>query len=386
MELSQLQNLLNQVGSLNSHYKKINELTGENFNIFRILNLESSEVRLHSAFLAELLNPLGKHGQKDIFLKLFINHFCFKNNEIDTTSCQVNIEKHTGFTSEDGLEGGRLDIVITDKNYQRIIIENKIYAGDQKNQILRYYNYANNADLLYLTLDGKEPEEHSKGNLINNTHYKTCSYKTDIVAWLEDCRKEVAIYPIVRESITQYINLIKYLTNQTLNNNMQEELNQLLKQNLEASFLVADNLDKTLYATIGDFITKLKTMCETMGLNCYEGIDFEERYTGIFISSPKWQYVNIGFQFQNYDKEMRYGIVVKKDPSKFPSELRQKLFALPNNMPKANNWWPWSDWVENPYSNWRKYEAWKAIENGEMLVYIKEKIEYLLKLTQNIKL
>ena len=38
---------------------------GENFNIFRVLGLSTSEVRLHSAFLAELLNPNGDHGLGD---------------------------------------------------------------------------------------------------------------------------------------------------------------------------------------------------------------------------------------------------------------------------------------------------------------------------------
>ncbi len=132
METIQFKTLLEQVNTLNNHYKRINDLTGENFNIFRILKLESSEVRLHSAFLAELLNPKGNHGQKDTFLKLFVDIFCFKNNPIDTESCRVVIEKHTGFISEDQTEGGRIDIIITDKSKNQIIIENKIYAGDQK--------------------------------------------------------------------------------------------------------------------------------------------------------------------------------------------------------------------------------------------------------------
>src|SRR5438270_4636302 len=101
MEIHHFKNLLDRVNSLSTHYKKINQLTGENFNVFRILKLESSEVRLHSAFLAELLNPKGSHGLKDIFLKLFLNAFCFKENEIDSARCNVEIEKHTGLVSDE---------------------------------------------------------------------------------------------------------------------------------------------------------------------------------------------------------------------------------------------------------------------------------------------
>ena len=35
---------------------------GENFNVFKVLGLTTSEVRLHSALIAELLNPNGDHG------------------------------------------------------------------------------------------------------------------------------------------------------------------------------------------------------------------------------------------------------------------------------------------------------------------------------------
>ena len=84
---------------------------------------------MHSAFLAELLNPNGSHGQKDTFLKLFTNAFCFKEKVIDTTSCRIKVEDHIGLISADRTQGGRMDIVITDKHFNQIIIENKIYAG-----------------------------------------------------------------------------------------------------------------------------------------------------------------------------------------------------------------------------------------------------------------
>ena len=45
---------------------------GEHFNIFEILGIKTSEVRLHSAIIAELLNPNGNHGLGDKFLKAFI--------------------------------------------------------------------------------------------------------------------------------------------------------------------------------------------------------------------------------------------------------------------------------------------------------------------------
>ena len=70
-----MQTLLKKIGEIQK--KQIIKQTeisrrGENFNVFNVLGLWSEEVRLHSAMLAELLNPEGSHGCGEAFLKLFI--------------------------------------------------------------------------------------------------------------------------------------------------------------------------------------------------------------------------------------------------------------------------------------------------------------------------
>lgn len=388
METTQFETLFEKVTTLNNHYKRINDLTGENFNIFKILKLEASEVRLHSAFLAELLNPKGNHGQKDVFLKLFIKLFCYNNKLIDTENCSVEIEKHTTSISHDFTEGGRIDIVITDKNGQKILIENKIYAADQKNQLLRYHHYSPNADLFYISLDQKEPNKNSIGTLIKDEHFKCYSFKTHVLRWLELCRKEVAVYPIVRESITQYINLIKYLTNQTINDNMQTELNRIIAANLEASFLIADNLNKALNFVSKDFGLKIENEFRSQGFTCNYEVNFGKQYSGFWIQKSNWKSVRIGFQFQSSDKGLIYGLATITDPkvSSIPFELREKLGLLPNNKNRISDWWPWFRDFENPYNDWRKLETWQAITDGTMMKLIKEKVNMLLQLTERIKL
>ncbi len=388
METTQFETLFEKVTTLNNHYKRINDLTGENFNIFRILKLEASEVRLHSAFLAELLNPKGNHGQKDVFLKLFVKLFCYNNKLIDTENCSVEIEKHTTSISHDFTEGGRIDIVITDKNGQKILIENKIYAADQKNQLLRYHHYSPNADLLYITLNQKEPNKNSIGTLIKDEHFKCYSFKTHVLRWLELCRKEVAVYPIVRESITQYINLIKYLTNQTINDNMQTELNGIIAANLEASFLIADNLDKALNEVSIDFGSKIKHHYESLGFVCDYTVDFNKRHTGIWIFKSNWKNVRIGFCFENYDEKLIYGLAAYKEFTDFPIslELKNKLSSFPNNTNGGTERWPWYRSFESPYNDWKKLEAWQAITDGTMMKLIKEKVDLLLQLTAGMDL
>jgi hypothetical protein len=70
--MNEIENLLYQITAIRKQYDKMAELTGENFNVFKVLGLTTNEVRTHSAFIAELLNPKGSHGQKDVFLKLFL--------------------------------------------------------------------------------------------------------------------------------------------------------------------------------------------------------------------------------------------------------------------------------------------------------------------------
>jgi hypothetical protein len=390
MELHQYKNLLDQVNAINTRYKKINELTGENFNVFRILKLESSEVRMHSAFLAELLNPKGTHGQKDVFLKLFVEAFCFKKKLIETENCAVEIEKHTGFLNETQTEGGRIDIFITDRYKNHIVIENKIYAGDQKNQLVRYHKYSPNSNLIYLTLFGTEPSIESRGILEIDNHYKCCSYTTDIYNWLEKCRKEVTILPILRESITQYLNLIKYLTNQTINDTMNEELSTIIISNLEASFLIADNLDNSLLRLINKLTEDLNEVASELGLGFSINLhkEFKKNHTGFWFYGKKWKHLNIAFQFQNYDKKMIFGIQTKTDPVKnaIPDTLRNSLASIVNEVSKPNSWWAISKDIEDPFNDWSKYEVWRKIEDGSMKSFIKDKVEQLLKLTEDIKL
>jgi hypothetical protein len=44
----------------------------ESFNIFSTLHKANDERRLHSRYIAALLQPKGSHGNKDLFLKNFI--------------------------------------------------------------------------------------------------------------------------------------------------------------------------------------------------------------------------------------------------------------------------------------------------------------------------
>jgi len=238
IEIINVSNLLNQVGIIKKKYDDLAEYTGENYNIFNVLNIYSDELS-HSAIIGDLLNAKGKHGQKDIFLKLFLEEINSFNeetnqfkilNEFNTSNSHSVIEKHIGKVNYEIEEGGRIDILINDgKN--NIIIENKIWAGDQEKQLVRYNKQDKKAPIIYLTLNGKEPSNESKGNLILNKDFICMSYRVEIINWLEKCVKEMANKPIIRESLNQYLVLVKQLTHQSINNKMKEEIIKIITSN-----------------------------------------------------------------------------------------------------------------------------------------------------------
>ena len=57
--MSELISLLEDIKIIVNRSEEISKLKGENFNIFSILNLTTSENNLHSKFLNELLNING---------------------------------------------------------------------------------------------------------------------------------------------------------------------------------------------------------------------------------------------------------------------------------------------------------------------------------------
>lgn len=247
-----LQHLLNNVAIISKKYDDIARITGENFNIFSVMSMESNERYTHSAIIGELLNPKGSHNQGTVFLKLFFQEITFLNKieDFDFENAKINLEEHAGLIDQDYTKGGFIDIVIKDKK-NIIVIENKIYAADQKNQLIRYKNHYPNSMLLYLNLFGGEPSKYSSGNLEKDLDFFIIDYQTDIKNWLEKCHKEVVEQPILRETIKQYLVVIKKLTNQTTNNKMSEEIIKIIQKDFKSANEIFQNFEKAKFQILG---------------------------------------------------------------------------------------------------------------------------------------
>ena len=195
---------------------------GENYNLFSILNIERYELK-HSALIANLLDPKGSHGCGDAFLRAFFE-IALKERAYPFEDCTLpdsDTEYYTGPIAGD--TGGRIDILVKSSRYG-LIIENKIYAGDQDKQLTRYDNYgketfgADGYHLVYLTLYGCDASKESTATKsAEEVGYLRLSYAEDILRWLEQCVRLADNKPLVRESLNQYIRTIKQLTYQDMN-------------------------------------------------------------------------------------------------------------------------------------------------------------------------
>ncbi len=312
--IPQIDNLLSKTETILAHQEEVEQLKGEKFNVFSILKLTHLEDRLHSHFIKELLDPEGSHLKKGLFLNLFLHilnkkwpdELQYKSDEFS----KVHREFHIGAIDPLNKTGGRIDILIEGSSPKRFIsIENKIYAGDQKNQIERYCNFEDKInDVYYLTLDGKEPHISSIGNLKSDEHFKLISFKTHIIDWLELCLKEVYDEPILRESIKQYLILIQKLTH-TVSDKFEKEIDKLIINNLEAAKYVASAYKSSLQRIRENFRTTLmmeltKTLKE---YKVYNARDVNARHSALWIKSTKNDDPILKFGLETFSGDGHYG-------------------------------------------------------------------------------
>ena len=283
---------------------------GELFNIFNILKLQSNEVRLHSALLAELLCPNGSHGASSLFLKAFLKVIGEDEDYIKAPVAEKITERYIGKKTK--TEGGIIDIIIEDGNHA-IIIENKIYAPDQENQLVRYYNYGkkkfpNGFKLLYLTLHGDDASDYSLGG--EDIQPQNISYANEIIDWLEQCYKLAKDRDNAKTIINQYNELVKELTGKDMD-----------KQYLERfkAIMLDDDNQKAVYEILkmqDEWMDEIRERHIWQPLKEYaesKGMKYRKDNDGAWIYKEEWKY---------------YGISIWKANNKYWKDM----FALPGSL------------------------------------------------------
>jgi len=386
--MENIQKLLDQVAVISEKNAEILDASGGRFNIFKICGVNHYE-NTHSTIIAEFLNPKGTHGLKAKFLKSFIKMFC------DKTLKQIFDCENACVVTERSTNDGRIDILVEDRKNHAIIIENKIYAGDQEEQLKRYDNFAKkeyskgNYQIIYLTLWGVDASEQSAKGI----EYKRISYNTNIIAWLEECVCIAARFSMVRETIIQYINHIKSLTNQDMDTKNKEEIIKLLcesAKNVESAFLISENLNFIKIPIVNKiFLPQLSTVCEELSKdkdfgeeikNETEEQDWSKKHSCFRVIIPKCKYFAIDFIFwKDGVRDLSVGVWYEKKEGKRYEDTLKKLrhyFEFTERIPQRM----WNIFPE--HRDWSK-EAMLAIYNGKMAEIFKDEIKKILELSKD---
>lgn len=338
---------------------------GENYNLFSILRIEGSELK-HSALIANLLDPKGSHGCGDAFLRAFFeialkDAYPFE----ECTLPHSYTEYYTGPIAGD--TGGRIDILVKSSHYG-LIIENKIYAGDQDKQLTRYDNYGKKdlkADrylLVYLTLFGNEASEGStaKGSA-KEVDYLCLSYAEDILRWLEQCARLAYDKPLVRESLNQYIQTIKQLTYQDMNQENIQKIIDLAIDHPEVVATLSSKLDAIAQGIREKYIfTKLRKYADQKGW-LFDDTEIVNSKGDNKISLRKegWD-GSIIISADSEDKESKYGRWIRPWIGIDSKEAgAKKLACLEKQIPEYPMGW---EYLTTP--NWHSAENFPAMKES----------------------
>ncbi|MBO7144148.1 MAG: PD-(D/E)XK nuclease family protein [Salinivirgaceae bacterium] len=347
---------------------------GERFSIFETLGVAHYEVT-HSTIIASFLDPKGKHGQGDKFLKLFLSTIGDKTD--------FNTEKST-VTTEFPFDNGRMDILIEDDQNKAIIIENKIYAGDQSEQLKRYRDYAvnqykNGFSLYYLTLDGHE----ASLNSADGVKYECVSYRRDILNWLENSIKESATTPLVRETIIQYRNHIKQLTRQDMETISKDELMKCMADNAEAVAAICNSQEqykKHVYETF--VLPRFEKFSKDKGLT-FVGINlFGSGQRGFYFRRQEWKNSGI-FIWTDKSDERDFYCGVSSPEGKMNVEKKTKLDCFSKQ--GSDDYWPYGTKPLDKYMNW-DVDTLAEMVNGNYMKYIEDLILEVLRELESKKL
>ena len=356
---------------------------GEQFNMFKACGVNHYE-NTHSAIVAELLNPDGSHGQKDMFLKLFIDNVIpdFKDFKTQTAEC---------FTEYTIPGGRRIDILLRDIEKRIIVVENKIYAADQFAQLKDYSEYASKQTgqyrVIYLTLDGKEASDESAFQV----KYCKASYKDNIIPWLEECIKASVKIPTIRETLIQYQLHLKQLTNQDMEKKEKEELVSLMMHNveeIEAIFRVQKDFQISVLNNVKE---QLEDFCSVNNLE----LDFSPEKLlnsstekGFYFKRPEWKkYVIWVYSEHREPYDFYIGI------STFNGKINEEDYAKKKKKlncfeGQESQTWPWGwSYLKEPYRNWWLGNGcFTAMLNGDFSKYLEEYVLCILQELESSKI
>lgn len=370
-----------KVATLNEARERFADRLAPGFSIFDYLRTD--EIGL-SRCIADLLNPKGKHGQKEVFLEAFL-----KLKEIKWSGKakikSVGLEEQTNYQR-------RIDISLKFESGEIIGIENKPWAGDQENQLSDYASFiekeaaGNDWRLIYLS--NNEPSDHSGAKkevikkAVSEEKFVRLNYST-IVEWLEDCAcKSKAL--IVRLFIEELAKFIRMSVNGELEMSEENEIRNLilsLPQNIGSAFHISIALRSVKEKLLQEFHDDLEKELKTKGFELIWDDDMSTSWKScsgfnVKFNKDKEQNFLLRFEFCSPGLRaldwgiMREGNFIKKDDAIWNkiNEVMSDQFGSGGK----NECWPWWSQInkkefDDAYRNWDASEVpWISMKEKKL--------------------
>lgn len=297
------------------------------FCIFDVVNLQRHE-NYNSNLLAEFLKiNIENEATKLSFVKDFLiylndkfkwGYYGFESIEelekINHSDIRIRREEYAG--------SRRIDLFISYKKDFAIIIENKIYAGEQDNQLDDYYQNKKKDNykklyMIFLTPSGYEPytlSEKSKKELGNN--FQTLKH-SDIALWLENIlenkkysflhdsnilfkdndNKYIKDYRLLKSAMIQTIHNANMISNNTKELDMtKSKIQKLLEEHLFNDIQTVEDAEeyKQMFNKINLILEdRKKTIISNKMINIFE---FSKRIIDYFIIDDIKNYNQLGYE------------------------------------------------------------------------------------------
>jgi len=312
-----IRKVLSELEKIVSATQEAVESNKPKINIFRVLDIESSEVTLHSRFLAYLFNPNEDHCLGSFFLEKLVRIIGIE--VFNKQNVEVFIEYDLGPVSIKHETGGRLDILIRDGS-RKLAIENKVYAGLRKKQLECYQSFMEKDPIVFLTLFKDSVFESDKfNNCINIT------YHDHVRNWLAEAIEKIDSGLLNNSAIDllcQYQNTLNNLTGGIMN----EKICSFIKENPmygDSLDVVVAELHEVKKRVSRDFYKKISKkefleeefiQLENAHIHCYYNETNEGLWMGFkFINSNNEEINN---HIENPEAKKIFEHIMKKFPDK----------------------------------------------------------------------
>lgn len=368
---------------------KHRNILAKNFNAMDFVRWDENKV---SEIIGFLLNPKGEHDQGGIYLDLFLKRLAVPIKFTEKEAVEVILEDRT-------FENRRIDIVLSYKNYKKIIgIENKINltTKDQENQVADYMCFLeeivkeNCVDehsymLYYLTPKGRELSKESGGNKaekwIEEGKLVPINYEDHIIPFLEECVKETK-NERVRYFITDF-------RKQLIENYMGKEgvdqsiiINQLNNsENIDVAFAIQNTLPQFKQEMRDLLNVQMQELANDLSEELKQEVRYVKEHQHFELSELNKTHIKYSYEMNG----VIYGLVKQYDYYTHENSEKMIIEGLNNALGikfKTSPWWPCYK---------LEYESidvspdfWKDVQSREFKVFMKAFILKVLNLDNSI--